>query len=504
MSVSSLHYHDRTGYDRFRMSGHGLDWNNQPSVFKEYPGLEPLLLPREVPLPEAPASEVLTGSEGRDESVESLAVEDLSRVFLLSCSLTAKARYPEGDFYFRSVASAGALYPTEVYVATQGVRDLEDGLYHFSILRHGLHPLRTGPACSFAREAIGTSRDENPSLVFFFTAILFRSAWKYRERAYRYHLLDTGHAVENLLLALRCCEMPWKLHYDFDDEGATRLLGLDGTREVVLAAVRVPGKKGDLVGVAASEPPLLPDRVREASRVSRREVDYPIILDMHRAGIGISGDIAASPDMPKALGLSPSAWETLDPVSSRPEKGSFRETVLRRRSRRNFVKNPLERDAMSALLETLCVQTPAACVPELNQEISLGTGFLMGDEGPLAPGFYLLDPGRPAFGPIAPGLYLEKMAHICLDQAWLRNACVHFLLLADLEGLDRRWGGRGYRYAMMTAGRLGQRLYLAATALGLGCCGIGAFYDGEAVDLLDLKGGKRLLYLVAVGQVKRA
>jgi nitroreductase len=55
---------------------------------------------------------------------------------------------------------------------------------------------------------------------------------------------------------------------------------------------------------------------------------------------------------------------------------------------------------------------------------------------------------------------------------------------------------------MLTAGRLGERLYLAATALGLGCCGIGAFYDFEAVELLDLKKESRLLYLVAVGPVK--
>jgi nitroreductase len=57
---------------------------------------------------------------------------------------------------------------------------------------------------------------------------------------------------------------------------------------------------------------------------------------------------------------------------------------------------------------------------------------------------------------------------------------------------------------MMSAGRLGQRLYLAATALGLGCCGIGAFCDWEAADLLGLNRSSRLLYLVAVGKVKRA
>jgi nitroreductase len=56
---------------------------------------------------------------------------------------------------------------------------------------------------------------------------------------------------------------------------------------------------------------------------------------------------------------------------------------------------------------------------------------------------------------------------------------------------------------MLTAGRLGQRLYVTAEAMGMGCCGIGALYDGEAMDMLGLNQSSRLLYLVAVGTVKK-
>ena len=56
---------------------------------------------------------------------------------------------------------------------------------------------------------------------------------------------------------------------------------------------------------------------------------------------------------------------------------------------------------------------------------------------------------------------------------------------------------------MMDAGILGQRLYLGSTALGLGCCGIGAFYVHEARSLLDLNDDSYLLYLVAVGRIKK-
>jgi nitroreductase len=105
-------------------------------------------------------------------------------------------------------------------------------------------------------------------------------------------------------------------------------------------------------------------------------------------------------------------------------------------------------------------------------------------------------------GLVRGGFYTEKMADVCLNQGWLASAAVHFLFLADLRSMDAAHGPRGYRYLMLAAGRLGQRVYVVSTAMGLGCCGVGAFYDKEASEVLGLNEGSRLLYLVAVGFVK--
>ena len=56
---------------------------------------------------------------------------------------------------------------------------------------------------------------------------------------------------------------------------------------------------------------------------------------------------------------------------------------------------------------------------------------------------------------------------------------------------------------MIQAGFLGQVVYLGATALGLGSCGIGAIYDDEAQTLLGLGNGSVLGYLMAAGIVKK-
>ncbi|UCF57391.1 MAG: SagB/ThcOx family dehydrogenase, partial [Deltaproteobacteria bacterium] len=182
------------------MTPHFLDWQNQPGVFKDYPGVAPVSLPSNLPLPEEKLSSLLIERDVRDK-IKQIDVEAVSLILRLTYTLTAKARAAGGDYYFRSVASAGALYPTELYMATRSVSGLDDGLYHFAIHRHCLYPIRRQDLLSYIVRTTQTPENKVPILTFFLAAIFFRSAWKYRDRSYRYHLLDTGHLVENLVLA---------------------------------------------------------------------------------------------------------------------------------------------------------------------------------------------------------------------------------------------------------------------------------------------------------------
>ncbi len=133
---------------------------------------------------------------------------------------------------------------------------------------------------------------------------------------------------------------------------------------------------------------------------------------------------------------------------------------------------------------------------------SVCTGVVIGNGQGVEPGFYLLDPSVEKTGRVFSGSVIEKMTAVCLDQAWLKNAAIHFVFMTHLGMLEEKWGARGYRYAMLTAGRLGHAVYLGATALNLGCCGIGALYDNEARQVLGLNEDSALLYLVAVGKVR--
>ena len=182
---------------------------------------------------------------------------------------------------------------------------------------------------------------------------------------------------------------------------------------------------------------------------------------------------------------------------------SYAEAVLKRRSMRNFVREELTADCMAALLRSLCSDIGAQGHSKPTGSDVVSVGLLAGNVEGIEAGFYLLDRQKESISPVCRGDMVDRMAHICLDQSWLANCAVHFLFLTNFELLEQSRGLRGYRHAMLSAGRLGQRIYVAATSMRLGCCGIGAFYDNEAVELLGLNGQSRLLYLVAVGPVKK-
>jgi SagB-type dehydrogenase family enzyme len=482
------------------MTPHHLDWQNQPNVFKDYPGLVPVALPSNLPLPDEKLSSILRLKDTRDP-VGKIDSETLSLILRLASTLTAKARHAGGEYFFRSTASAGALYPTEIYVASRSVDGLDDGLYHFAVHRHCLYRLRGGEFSDYIMRTTQTPENRVPTLSFFLTAIFFRSAWKYRDRSYRYHLLDTGHVMENLLMGLTALRLSHSLSYDFDDEKTNHLLGLDETKEVCLAITHV--FSGNPVSDSRDqEIDSLPNAIRSASRVSAREIDYPTVREFHRSGASKTRGSTREPEALHGSGVAPETWKKPATPTGWPEIMNYSEALYHRRSKRNFIKQTMSQDSHAVLVSSAFSEISSLSVATAEYNRSLFMGFLADDVEGTEPGFYLLDFSRESTGLVSPGLFIERMARVCLDQMWLKNAAVHFLFLADPDRLDHLWGARGYRYAMLRAGQIGQRLYVSATAMGLGCCGIGAFYDEEAGKLLGLNKGSNLLYLVAVGPIK--
>jgi SagB-type dehydrogenase family enzyme len=97
------------------------------------------------------------------------------------------------------------------------------------------------------------------------------------------------------------------------------------------------------------------------------------------------------------------------------------------------------------------------------------------------------------------GQYLARAA---LDQAMVRRGAVLFIWTAIVLRAMWKYRNRCIRYIFMDAGHIAQNLQLAATAMGLGCCPIGAFYDEEINQILRIDGEEETaIYLAAVGKL---
>jgi SagB-type dehydrogenase family enzyme len=498
--MMSSEYHRITAYERHTLAGKPLDWKNQPDVFKVYDNGPAYALPE----------------NGLDFSVDLWSLHktpfganrhlDFSALAILldlTNALTAGTRHVGKDFYYRSVASAGALYPNELYTGVYDVSGVQPGIYHYGVGQRILTCLREGDFGADVRNLVPVSSPEIAA-TFFITGIFFRSAWKYGERAYRYVLLDAGHLLENLLLALRCCRFEFVMRLDFEDEKTNALLGVDGRHEACLCGVHVVKGARDIslkpfenkaVSVHGA-----PEAV--ARKVSPIGIEYQEIIGIHKAGRRIHSPPIQSADPDVSIGLNPKTWMKLPEKVHLPETILYPTAVFSRRSKRNFVDRSVSIDVFSGLIDLLVSgyrefhsQPNSIAAP-----IGVGVGAKRVDG--LDDGLYLCNLHDGSIGLIKPGDFSAPLARICLDQLWLKQAALHFLFMANFKAIDETAGPRGYRHALMTAGSLGQLLYIGATALGLGCCGIGALFDFEAQHLLGLNTDSYLFYLVGIGQVK--
>lgn len=87
-----------------------------------------------------------------------------------------------------------------------------------------------------------------------------------------------------------------------------------------------------------------------------------------------------------------------------------------------------------------------------------------------------------------------------LDPAPSAAALVEIFVTAAFAPFAARYGERGYRYALIEAGRLAAEIARAAASLGLSAVGTGEFRDRDIDRLLRLDGVDRsTLYMVFIG-----
>jgi SagB-type dehydrogenase family enzyme len=186
-------YHDRTKHqpERYANGPGGLDWATQPDPFRRFSTAPLLQLPL-ASLDDTPPAAVLFGAAAVTSRPLTLGTVGL---FLeLSLGLSARKEIAGSSWYLRMNPSSGNLHPTEAYAVLPALAGLPGGagVYHYAPLHHALEQRSRWP------------QGAEPDAAGFhvgLTSIIWREAWKYGERAFRYCQHDVGHALAALRFA---------------------------------------------------------------------------------------------------------------------------------------------------------------------------------------------------------------------------------------------------------------------------------------------------------------
>ena len=514
-SKTAWNYHEATkhSYASVRTNPHFLDFGNQPLPFKIYPALEPSRMPTEVRQTGVAALSAIAGSAAAGPNT-ALDLDAVAQLLYLSAGITRQRKYPGGEIYFRAAACTGALYEVELYLVCGDLADLPAGVYHFAPAEFGLRRLRAGDYRSVLVEATGGEPAiAHAPLTMVCTCTYWRNAWKYQARTYRHFGWDNGTLLANLLAVATALGLPAKVVCGFVDATVNRLLDVDSQREVAFSLVAL----GHDSGLSARlDPPsqTAPRAILEISPLgletvplSRDEIDYPLMRQMHAASsLESAEEVAAwrghTPLDPGMADFPPRTGPViqLSPLSdAEMPRDPIEQVILRRGSSRQFARTPISLTQLSTMLDRATRVIPADFLSPIGSQLNHLYLIVHAVEG-LESGAYVFHRGLRVLDCLKRGNFRDQAGYLGLEQQLPADAAVDIFFLADLRPIFDRLGNRGYRAVQLEAGVIGGKLYLSAYAQRLGATGL-TFYDDDVTRFFSPHaGGKSAIFLIAVGE----
>jgi SagB-type dehydrogenase family enzyme len=498
-------YHELTKYSEQELmqNPRQLDWSTKPSVYKDLVSDRKVELARFLPFARNP----FTGAAIKASPVkpgDPIGLPQISRVLYFTYGITAVMKSQQETHALRAAPSAGALYPAEIYVATRGIEGIADGVHDYQVRDHSLITLWDGDFWSeFQRYSYGHEAIERSNLLVIFSAVFYRSSWRYEERAYRRILLDTGHALGNLE-----CYAPheYLLAYPisgFCDAALNSVLFLDPKDEGILMVCAV-AREQDIEGVPVRKSSVYPSGVVATPVRTPRE---GLLQRLHEASSIPGTEVFTEGKMPDdaplealhqdkpAIALTESAFDPPVP-----------ETILVRRSTRAFSGDALTAQQLGNILAySYEVAVPDSSsvdkgLPRVFDPSLIETYVIVQAIEGVDPGIYYYAPRAKTLRQVRKGQFRDQSHHFCLGQELGLSASAVVVHVSDLLRALDKYGERAYRYLHLDAGHLGERMNLSAIALGAGASGIGGFFDDEVNALLGIDRDRIVVYITCLGK----
>jgi SagB-type dehydrogenase family enzyme len=161
----------------------------------------------------------------RDFRSQPLTLEQIGQLAWAAQGQDAKSRY-------RTVPSAGATYPLELFVVN------EQGLFHYLPGKHALEKLAGQDLRSaLATAAWGQEFIEAAPLTMVFAAEFDRTTRRYGKRGIRYVYMEAGHTAQNVHLQAEVLGLGSVAVGAFDDASVSKVLSLPINFEPVYMVV---------------------------------------------------------------------------------------------------------------------------------------------------------------------------------------------------------------------------------------------------------------------------
>ncbi len=473
--------------------GASLPRPGQPPPFKTYPGSDRLALPAFNHEPGVPLAEAVATDGGLERfEAQSLPLSRLSRILHFTNGVTGGVGGPSSGPGLRAAPSAGALYAGEVYLVADRVEGLAPGVYYYSVAEHALVALRSGARLETVAKAVREpGAIEGAAAVILLTNVFERYRWRYANRGYRYALIDSGHIGENLRLAARSAGFGWAGTSRFEDDALNALLRVDGSEEAVCAVHAVGRASGSEAPVSRRLRPLAekleiaPDSLPRSGAAPARYHEATKLVPAPSVEDGEASPPGERPAMGPEVALPK--------LSPRPE-ASVEQTIQKRRSATFFRERAVRLPELGFVLEM--AQGPGASQNSIGVELFLAAHRVDGIE----PGLYQYRPRAGRIARVRPGDLREGAIRACLGQEKAGRAAAALFMVGRIADAAASWGGRSYRELLIESGEIGQRIYLAAEAIGLAARNLAAFYDDDLNELLGFDGRREaVLHLTVFG-----
>lgn len=185
---------------------------------------------------------------------EPLNIEELS--FLLWATQGMREKSVEGGltYVWRNVPSGGNRHPLETYLSIHDVEGIEPGLYRYLPVDHQLVLEKLDPDLpelvnqGSLNQNSGSAREpyyfiKEAAVVFIWTAIPYRSEWRYHKAAAKLVALDAGHVCQNLYIAAGAIGAGTCSVGAYDQSKMNEVVDVDGEDEFVIYMAPV-GKVG--------------------------------------------------------------------------------------------------------------------------------------------------------------------------------------------------------------------------------------------------------------------